>query len=247
MDPVIRAPQFASLRRSLQARGAAQGAAPVGQAASTDKSATRTTADQPDATALLRAELQAQLERDSKAQCDAALESARQRGFDLGVKEGREAAQKTAAQEESARHDAVRALVRQLSEAGDRAVAKLAEQSCDIAFESVCRIAGTRAASREFVAGVVENVLTLARGQGEAVVRLHPRDAVTLRGAMTEPLRIAGQAVQLVEDETLAHGGCVVVSELGTLDGSLEVQLRRLRDLLSSAPANIGVALQESE
>jgi flagellar assembly protein FliH len=239
MDPVIRAPQVATLRRQLHTAGGVQPQLlNVGSTASAESAETQAATDYSNAMAQLRAELQAQLERGSKAQCDAALEAARQRGFELGLKEGQEVAQKTATEEEAARHDAVRAVMRQITETSDNAVKTLAAQACDIAFESVCRIAGARAASREFVAGVVENVMALARGQADVVVRLHPRDAATLRGASAEPLRIAGQPVELVEDEALAHGGCVVVGELGTLDGSLDVQLRRLHELLSTAGAN---------
>jgi flagellar assembly protein FliH len=236
MDPVIRAPQLASLRRQLHARGAQPGAPASGAPAAAERAVTQGAADPGEPIARLRAELQTQLERASKAQCDAALEAARQRGFELGRKEGQDAAHKAAAKEETARHEAGRALMTQVTDAGDKAVKALAAQACDIAFESVCRIAGARAASREFVAGVVENVVTLARGQAEVELRLHPRDADTLRGASAEPLRIAGQTVRLVEDEALAHGGCIVVAELGTLDGSLDVQLRRLRELLSNVP-----------
>lgn len=88
------------------------------------------------------------------------------------------------------------------------------------------------AADRTRVANLVAPLLARVRHAERVVVRLHPEDRTALYegeqhdegAAWLRRLGVAGE-VDLVEDPTLARGGCVVQSQFGTLDARVETRL----------------------
>ncbi len=80
------------------------------------------------------------------------------------------------------------------------------------------------------IVSVVRNALSHARQQREILVRINPDDAEVLhqnRNRLLEMLARA-QTVDIREDASVTRGGCVVVTELGTIEASLERQLEAL-------------------
>lgn len=85
----------------------------------------------------------------------------------------------------------------------------------------------------EALADAPERIVPAVRAQLERVrrartveIRVHPEDALALeaslaRGGLGDPER----AVTVVPDAGITRGGCVLASDLGTLDARLEVQL----------------------
>lgn len=94
------------------------------------------------------------------------------------------------------------------------------------------------------VVEVVRAALADARQQREIVVRAHPQDVQALernRNRLLEDLTRA-RALELRPDASVRRGGCLVVTELGTIDASLERQLEALAqalqdELRETAPA----------
>ncbi len=84
----------------------------------------------------------------------------------------------------------------------------------------------------DIILTTVRNALTkLVQGQ-RAVLHVHPRDAERLEReprAWTEHL---DEAVELVRDDSVEPGGCLVRTELGRIDARLDVQLQVLRRCL---------------
>jgi flagellar assembly protein FliH len=66
------------------------------------------------------------------------------------------------------------------------------------------------------------------------LVSIHPRDREMLDRTLAPILERLGRAehVTLREDESLARGGCVIRTEGGRVDASIETQLRRLTESL---------------
>jgi flagellar biosynthesis/type III secretory pathway protein FliH len=67
-------------------------------------------------------------------------------------------------------------------------------------------------------------------------LRVHPDDASALAAALSEDaLPVSAEVLQLEPDHAVQRGGCVVDSDLGTVDARLEVQLaafeRALREV----------------
>lgn len=79
----------------------------------------------------------------------------------------------------------------------------------------------------EAIVGVVRKALADARQQREIIVRVHPGDADALERNKNRMLEILARAnsVEVRADASVTRGGCVVVTELGSIDASLERQL----------------------
>lgn len=77
------------------------------------------------------------------------------------------------------------------------------------------------------VVGVVREALADARQQREIIVRVSPVDAEHLeknKGRLLEILARA-QTVEIRPDAAVTRGGCIVVTELGSIDATMERQL----------------------
>lgn len=108
---------------------------------------------------------------------------------------------------------------------------------------SLLRLAGAIAARvirRELSAdpdiplAYVREALELTSDAGEITLRLHPDDAHTLHGAISE---IAGQLgrlgrVEIVSDDQVARGGCLLTTQFGAADQRIETQIARILDEL---------------
>lgn len=80
------------------------------------------------------------------------------------------------------------------------------------------------------IIGVVRKALEDARQQREIIVRVNPADAEALEKNKNRMLEILARAnnVEVRADASVKRGGCVVVTELGSIDASLERQLEAL-------------------
>lgn len=84
----------------------------------------------------------------------------------------------------------------------------------------------------ERIAEIVEGLLARVRRAERAVVRVHPDDIAALT-RWREQAQLAH--VELEADDSLARGGCVVRTPIGTLDASLETRIEALRTALARA------------
>lgn len=84
------------------------------------------------------------------------------------------------------------------------------------------------------VIGLVRNVLREATQQREITVRIHPDDADHLRKQQRRLLDVLARAnsIEVRDDAAVTRGGCIVVTELGTIDASLDRQLQALETVL---------------
>lgn len=88
----------------------------------------------------------------------------------------------------------------------------------------------------EAIVQIVRRALQDARQQREVIVRVHPEDAEVLRGQERSLLAVLARAqqVDVREDPQIRRGGCIVVTELGSIDASLERQLDALSHALQA-------------
>jgi len=84
------------------------------------------------------------------------------------------------------------------------------------------------------VVDIVRAALADARGRHEIVLRVHPEDVAVLEVERPGLLaRLSVSAHMLIRaDETIARGGCVVDSDLGTVDARLATQLAMIERAL---------------
>jgi len=111
--------------------------------------------------------------------------------------------------------------------------AELAEQTREIALLAAQHIVQAELALEpERIAEIVTGLLARVRRAERAVVRAHPDDLPALARMREEHGLVH---VELEPDATLARGGCVVATPIGTLDASVETRLDALRSALKKA------------
>ena len=192
--------------------------------------------------AALRALIEQDVREELVEQGRAALDAELKKGHAQGYAAGLAAAEAAATQQRAEALGELRAQAElslaALGQAHLGALSRLEASVGDVAFASVCQIAGRHAISQDFVLGVVEEVVAGLRVGVMVRARLHPRDLETLRALLNDPapadlaLRMKALSLDLIADESLALGGCVIETASGEYDGGLEVQLRRLHEVL---------------
>jgi flagellar assembly protein FliH len=112
----------------------------------------------------------------------------------------------------------------------------MADTAVDITFEAITRILGDRFIDKAGTEAAVREVIRQSKERSKLVVRVAPADFEALstrRTELVDGLNV-GQ-VELVADDLVELGGCVLETPSGSLDGRLEIQLQRLRDTLLNA------------
>ena len=85
------------------------------------------------------------------------------------------------------------------------------------------------------------SALSLVLSAHDASVRIHPVDRPMLEDALPELLNELSnlEHIELVDDEAVTPGGCVVAFGQGRIDATIERQLQRLIDLILPEPPQI--------
>ena len=80
----------------------------------------------------------------------------------------------------------------------------------------------------------IREALELVSGSGPLRLRLNPADLRARRGSIEELLGQQGltETVDLVSDDAVSAGGCLVETSFGKIDHRLETQLKRLEEEL---------------
>ena len=97
----------------------------------------------------------------------------------------------------------------------------------------------------ELTAALAHIALERLGGATPATVRLHPDDYTTVTSGHATPL--AGRQVEILADPSVARGGCVVESEFGFINASVDAQVDEiaravLGETVPMMPARRGVA-----
>lgn len=90
---------------------------------------------------------------------------------------------------------------------------------------------------KERIVRVVRNALVTVRGQQRVLVRVAPSDEAAVRDALAVMLQDAPGGVSFLDvqaDPRLQAGSCLLESEMGVVDASLETQMQALERALAS-------------
>lgn len=156
-------------------------------------------------------------------------EEARQRGYKAGLEQAQEEAEEIA--------KTLTDLVASMRES-DRALrADLSEAVGEMCLEVLTRIAGALACEAVGVRGMVETAI------GDCVsmvdvkhLRVSEADAALLKSEFPDLVENwKANGIELVADQRVRLGGCIVEREIGSIDGRLETQLARIGDALIRA------------
>jgi flagellar assembly protein FliH len=119
----------------------------------------------------------------------------------------------------------------------DRWLAAAEPEVVELGLEVARRLLGRELAlDAAAVRGCAVEALAAARGRHRACLRLHPAAAEALRGEGGALGAVAGLAsLELVADPGLSPGDALVETEVGGVDGRLEVRLEAFRRALAEA------------
>ena len=156
------------------------------------------------------------------------LEAARAEGYKQGEAE--------AARFFQERLDALRKLATSFQEEFAGELADLEDAMVSIVFEAVCKIIGSSLHDRDGVVAVVREVTSRVREQKRLVLHVSPRDYKLLYENQDRLFGNGQRTVhELVPDDRVMLGGCLIETPGGPIDGRLEIQMQQLRDTLLSA------------
>jgi flagellar biosynthesis/type III secretory pathway protein FliH len=178
----------------------------------------------------VKVDIEAQRVWQQHAERDLQVERERERksGYAAGHAQGMDEAQ-------AAYRDKQQRLEQLIANAGQafaRQIEGLEDIAVAIAFEATVKLLGEAMVSRQGVRAVIEQVLVRSREQEKLSVRLAPSDFYLLLQQNTDAPWHAPAGVELVPDDRVELGGCLVDTDSGSLDGRLETQVDALRQLL---------------
>jgi flagellar biosynthesis/type III secretory pathway protein FliH len=228
MTSILRSPAISPEKRKLSSRHASVAPAAV---APVELIAAPAAAPKPAAVPNIDA-LLAQARESVLAQFKQEAETARELGRQRGLQEGRATGAEEVRREADAELARIRSISAGLQRALDTGIRGIEDVAVAIAFEAVCKMLGTTAASSEGIRALVHEAAQHAAGAQKVTVRLHPTDLTALQAAGS-----LDATAQWVADKSIELGGCVVETDGGTLDARLETQVERLRATLLAARA----------
>jgi type III secretion protein L len=112
----------------------------------------------------------------------------------------------------------------------------------DLAFKVAEKIIGKQLETEpETIISIVKQAMQNVRGSKELTIRVHPDDAKILRSNEEELLETIGRnrIIDIMEDKKVQPGGCIIESEIGTVEAQLQTQLERLKKILLQPKANV--------
>lgn len=173
------------------------------------------------------AAVEADLEERREEEREKILKQAYEEGYKTGLEDVQERFAKDLAAMESLLESLRSILVDGIVEQEDLIV--------EIVYEAVGKILGEAVRRKEGVLALVQQVMRDVQEREQLVLRLAPADYELLSSGRASLGYGEIQGLELLADDRVVLGGCLVESAGGTLDGRLETQLQRLREVLLRA------------
>lgn len=165
---------------------------------------------------------------------DAERKQAAQRGYDEGLSRGQEAAKR----EYGAKLQTLSTLVECCEAEIELRLQRLDSEWLELVFVAVTRILGEALTSRAGVEAIIRQVIEQQRDDDVPLtVRVCARDWELLGEEGREAL-VRGRPMTWRTDDKIEMGGCLVDGGRGTLDGRLETQLAKMKQVLLDCHAS---------
>jgi type III secretion protein L len=107
------------------------------------------------------------------------------------------------------------------------------EAILNIVMRSLRRIVG-EIGHTELIKRIVSNALEVVRNQKKAILRVHPDQAPGARESVDDWVKQGNQMelLEVVADNRLEKNACIVETEIGVVDATLDVQLEAIHGIL---------------
>ncbi len=153
-----------------------------------------------------------------------------------GFAAGRKAAEVLVEQETKGLVSLLQEIAANAQVAFDQEEAQLQGICVEVVGEALAKIAGPLLATKDATVGAIKEVLRRVKEARELTIRVTRDDFTLLKKYESELAEaLAGRKYEIVADNRVELGGCIVETKLGNLDGRMEVQLRELYETLRLA------------
>lgn len=200
-------------------------------------------ANQDDLRASIEVQVRAELESQYQARWDAVKEDAKAEGYKEGLAAGHQDGMTSALDAFKKKQALLEEVLAKAEEQLDDWVQSIATQATDMAKTALCHFIGEQAISPVVLQNMVKKVSASLREADVLAVRLHPAECQVLRQALKQTAPQSGTrlADKLQEDASLQAGGVVVDTPRGEYRATLDVQLKKLFELLDEQRASLNL------
>lgn len=163
----------------------------------------------------------AQLIAEAKAEVEQIKKDAYDAGFSTGETEGKQAGQDSF----NAKIAEIAAQIVELAGEQKRVYLEHEEQILPLVRAMVDKLVNHEVSvNHKVIETCLSKAMAAVVGQSRVVVHLHPDDFLTIKDVvMADPLFLEGAGrVELMEDLAMSQGGCVLKTEFGEIDASIE-------------------------
>lgn len=163
-------------------------------------------------------------------------EEARALGYQTGYEEGRQAAEQAGHDAANSEAERFLALANSLHGALDELDQTVADQLLALATEIAAQvISGSIAVKNELLLPIIrEAIAALPIHHTHLTLRLNPADAAAVRAQLGEQLNQTG--AQIIEDNEISPGGCLVRAGSSEVDATIETRWRRVLETIGAEP-----------
>lgn len=163
-------------------------------------------------------------------------EEARSSGYLAGLEEGRETGEQAGRESAQIEAERITALVDNLQTALGAVDQTVADQLLALALEVASQVTrGSIKANTEILLPIIrEAIAALSIHHAHIVLHLNPADAVHVRARIGEQLTQSGN--QIIEDNEITPGGCVVKAAASEVDATLETRWKRVLEAIGVDP-----------
>ncbi len=157
------------------------------------------------------------------------LEEAYQRGFQDGVQKGREEALAQMEAELSQGHGEIQEALKRIASVEETVLREYESDLLDVALTAASRIVRERIDQSDPVAvRTIQEALASLPERTRFKIRLNAQDMKAATASLEK--EIAEKRIELVEDNTISRGGCMLETSAGSIDATLETAERVVRD-----------------
>ncbi len=175
-----------------------------------------------------------------RPEADVLIEAAREQAVREGYEQGLSRGHQEALQHNKQKFDALNRLLESVPAAMAGQIDGLEDVALHIAMTAVMKILGDTLVSPGGIRAVVQQVLRQVRTSEPMAMRLAPQDFYFLLKQKSNAELSLPPNIELMPDDRVELGGCILDAAGGGIDARIETQLARLRDVLVKARAARG-------
>ncbi len=157
-----------------------------------------------------------------------AKEEAKQSGYTEGLKEGLLSAEK----EHDEKMSELDSCIESFKQIFAKEVSGLEDICLELVFESLVKILGSELQKSEVAVQAVKEVVSKARDTNKITLHVSKKDYEVILDNKDELQSLTqGGTIEVVPDSRVMLGGCLLESADGSMDGRIEMQIQRLKEI----------------